>query len=233
MFELHQNYQDNVQFLPNSQHQVTIIDNALSNPDAVTEYARNTAYFNKVGTDNTFYPGIRDKMPRPYLRFLDCLIRELVIKGTLTGNLETLDVYRSELSLTTLSPEKLHLFQKMPHIDCLDADEYAVVHYFCSDNHGGTSLYKYKPLAQIELNSEDEVHQMIEQVEAHQASHSGYIDGDTPLFERVLQVPPRFNRIAIYKGNLLHSADLSNPINQINDLDIGRLTIASFFNLAP
>ncbi|GIU45876.1 hypothetical protein TUM4438_20370 [Shewanella sairae] len=232
MFKLNENSLVSVISPECNSCQVTIIDNALSSPNAVTQYAKETAYFNDVGADNTFYPGVRDKMPQPYLRFLTSLIEGLIIKGALKGDVNTLDVFRSELSLTTLAPNELNLYQKMPHIDCLNNDEYAVVHYFCSEAHGGTSLYNFKPLDLVALTKEHQVKQMIEQVAAQPSNHQSYIDGDTPLFQRVAQIPAKFNRIAIYKGNLLHSADLSNPINQVNDLDDGRLTVASFFYLA-
>ena len=48
--------------------QVYIIDDFLLNPQAVTDFAHQHAYFNPVVMDGTFYPGKREQMPAPYVR---------------------------------------------------------------------------------------------------------------------------------------------------------------------
>ena len=205
---------------------VYVIDDFLLNPETVTEYAENTAYFGPVGSDRTAYPGIRDRLPRPYERALVKLIERVFDNPDVT-------ISRCMLSLTTLEPAELSSTQKLPHIDALGNDQFASVHYLSKQDRGGTSIYRYKPrnLVRITADQQDVVREMIERVKENVADHSGYLVGDTSLFKREVCIDAKYNRIVMYPGNLLHCANLDSPGSYLNDIQQGRLSVASFFQM--
>ena len=57
----------------------------------------------------------------------------------------------------------------------------------------------------------------------------GYMCGSNAWFERVLSVEPRWNRMIVYPGTVLHSGDIASPRLLSDDPRQGRLTINGFF----
>ena len=55
--------------------------------------------------------------------------------------------------------------------------------------------------------------------------------GSTHWFEKVLTIPPRYNRAIFYNGGLFHSGDLHSPELMVNDPRTGRLTANAFFRV--
>lgn len=199
-------------------------------PHEVVDFASNTAYFDPVGSDQTFYPGVRDVMPGPYGRALLDWVQPLISKEYFDGAALQSRPPICKLSLVTLQPEQLRAEQKIPHVDSANENDFAFVHYFCDQSHGGTSLYRYKPTGQVKIAS-DHVRVLSEMAEAAKNTedeHSGYLAGDTSLFERVGRVSAKFNRLVFYKSNLLHSADIESKKSVNKDVLSGRLSVASF-----
>lgn len=205
---------------------VFLVDDFLVEPRRLLDYARERAYFGRVGEDGTAYPGIRDRLPRPYDRALQSAIE--LVYGPLS-----VTINRCLLSLTTLQPMELSAAQKLPHIDAFGEDQYAGVHYLCGPPHGGTAFYRYLPrdLARIREQDREVVDEMRRNVEQSQDEHVGYISGDTSLFRQELLIDARFNRLILYPSNLLHCAQLSAQESLVADCESGRLTVASFFRL--
>jgi len=205
---------------------VYVVDDFLANPEILMEYAKNKAYFGKVGDDSTAYPGIRDRLPSSYESVMGKVI-ELVY-----GCPNPL-IHRCMMSLTTLKPTQLSAAQKMPHVDAFGDDQYAAVHYLCGEPHGGTSIYRYRTrdLVRIRHNDRGVMDEMIENVQSHPEDHSGYLDGNTCLFKQELVIKAKLNRLVLYPANLLHCALLSSPRSLDSDVSTGRLSVASFFRL--
>jgi hypothetical protein len=213
-------------------HKIIIIDDVIETPQQVIDFAVNNAYFMPQGHDGTYYPGIRDAMPLPYKRMLKKLLTNLFdIDFFPKGVGKNIDLYKCDLSLTTTEPGALVTSQKMPHMDSLSSNDFATVHYFCQPEHGGTSLYKYLPLDIIEINNEEEAKHIIHSVKNTPEEHSSYITGDTSIFKKVIDVEAKFNRMVIYQGNLLHSANVKNAISFTKNIKKGRLTVTGFFCL--
>jgi hypothetical protein len=55
-----------------------------------------------------------------------------------------------------------------------------------------------------------------------------YVDGDTPLFERIARYDAVFNRMLVYRGSMLHSVNV--PAGFVPDANprTGRLSINTF-----
>jgi len=207
---------------------VYVVDDFLENPEALMDYARNKAYFGKVGADKTAYPGIRDRLPSTYERALAQAIELVLGESKLT-------IHRCMLSLTTLDAGQLHAVQKIPHADTVNSEQYAAVHYLCDAPHGGTAIYRYLPRNMVRIRHSDRhvVNEMIQAIHDHPEEHQGYLVGNTQFYKQELVVEAKFNRLTLYPGNLLHCALLDEPASLSRDVTTGRLTVASFFSLHP
>ena len=205
---------------------VYVIDDFLANPEGLMDYARNKAYFGRIGDDKTAYPGIRDRLPSAYEHSLGEAIK-------LVFGVRSPQIHRCMLSLTTLHPDRLSAAQKMPHVDSLGNDQFASVHYLCDNSHGGTAFYRYrlKNLVRLREDNFGVISEMMDGVMHSPEEHSGYLSGDTSLFKQELLIEARLNRLILYPSNLLHCAVLSSPKSLQNDVTAGRLSVASFFRL--
>ena len=121
----------------------------------------------------------------------------------------------------------------MPHVDSCKSSEYAFVHYLSGQELGGTSIYRYIPKNIVELNEQDEVilDDMLNEVSSKSNEHNGYITESTSLFEQVLKVEAKFNRLVIYQGNLLHGDNLTSKESYSGDTANGRFSITSFASI--
>jgi hypothetical protein len=219
--------------IPGTSLYVTVVDDYLLNTDAVTHFAHNIAYFNPMFADNTLFPGIRDKMPKPYTRLLKCFFEKLILPDIKPDTSYQSNFHSSLLSLVTCEPSDLAVNQKMPHVDSCNDSDYAFVHYLSSPELGGTSFYCYKPKNLIEFNQEHKsvLPEMITQVTDSPNDHRSYITGNTSIFEQVLTVEAKLNRLVIYPANVLHSANLISPNSYCGDINEGRLSISSFASI--
>lgn len=219
--------------IPGTSLHAYIIDNFLLNTDSVMNFAHNLAYFNPMFSDNSFYPGIRDNMPLPYKNLLKAFFDTKILPEILNRDDINSTFHKCLLSLITCQPSKLIYDQKVPHIDSCDSRDYAFVHYLSDEELGGTSIYKYKPKNLIEFNEEHKsvLSEITSEVEKCLEEHQGYITGTTSLFEQTLNINAQFNRLVIYQGNLLHSANIISAESYCSDPKKGRLSIASFASI--
>ena len=228
MFDFILNKSISVEKIPHEDPEICVyvIDDFIENPSQLIDYARNKAYFGRVGDDKTAYPGIRDRLPTAYEDILNEALKLVFVEQVAT-------IHRSMLSLTTLNPSQLSTLQKMPHVDALGNSQFASVHYLCDKEHGGTAIYRYtkKNLVRLREENYDVISEMVEQVKNSPEEHSGYLTEDTSLFKRELLIEARLNRLIVYPSNLLHCAVLSSPRSLLNNVAEGRLSVASFFRL--
>ncbi|MCP4325690.1 MAG: hypothetical protein GY787_28395 [Alteromonadales bacterium] len=216
--------------IPNTNLNAFIIDDFLLSTDSVMHFAKNIAYFNPMHSDNSYYPGVRDNMPQPYTRLLQAFFEEQIKPKLMDKIQHRATIHKSLISLITCPPSQLITEQKMPHVDSCKSNEYAFVHYLSGAEHGGTSIYRYIPKDIIELNEQDEfiLDDMLDAITAKADEHSGYITQTTSLFEQVLSIEAKVNRLVIYQGNLLHGANLTSKASYSGDTNNGRFSITSF-----
>ncbi|TWX66841.1 hypothetical protein ESZ36_14900 [Colwellia demingiae] len=220
--------------IPNTNLNAFIIDDFLVNADSVMHFAKNIAYFNPMYSDNSYYPGVRDNMPEPYVRLLQDFFQENIIPKLVGREQCNTIVHKSLISLVTCSPSQLLTEQKMPHVDSCKDNAFAFVHYLSGEELGGTSIYRYIPKDIIEFHEKDEVilDDMLNEVTSKPVEHHGYITNSTSLFEQVLKVEAKFNRLVIYQGNLLHGANLTSKESYSGDTTHGRFSITSFASIS-
>ena len=220
--------------IPYTKLHAYIIDNFLLNTDSVLYFAKNIAYYNAMHQDNSYYPGVRDNMPNPYRILLHDFFQTKILPLILPDQNYTSVIHKSLISLPSCLPADLLTEQKMPHVDSCKNNEYAFVHYLSGKELGGTSIYRYIPddIVQLTEKSELILDNMHKAIIDNPIEHSGYITQSTSLFEQVLCIDAKVNRLVLYQGNLLHSANLSSKESYSGDTKNGRLSITSFASLS-
>lgn len=216
--------------IPDTSLYVYIVDDFLLDTSPIINFAHNIAYFHPMFSDNSYYPGMRDNMPQPYLDLLQDFFQKEITPQLIKDTDHISKVHKCLLSLIACEPEKLLLEQKIPHIDSCNEMDFAFVHYLSAEEHGGTNFYKYVPNNIIQFNEQDRyiLDEMMDKVKANQGEHKSYISSSTSIFEQVLSIKAKFNRLIVYQGNVLHSASVGSDKSYSRNPKKGRLSIASF-----
>jgi len=137
-------------------------------------------------------------------------------------------------SLVTNPPESLAFLQRIPHIDSIAANGLASVHYLFRGDWGGTAFYRHRKTGfeTIDEARLNEYSRALQQEEAEaDAPKTGYIDGDTALFEQIARVDGLFNRLVVYRRNSLHSGSIDSARVPPPDPTTGRLSINTFIDV--
>lgn len=204
---------------------VVIVDDFLSHPEQLVDVAAHRSF----SKNSQYYPGVRSPAPASYRAALITVLRSSIAAAFRCR--ETIEVTESDFSVVTTPATELVPFQRIPHIDGTDPGTLAVLHYLCEPEHGGTSFYRHRA-TQLERLSNENIARYVQAVESEVQRHGmpppRFIDGDTPLFERIARYDAAFNRVLIYSGTILHSGNI--PVDFVPDPNprTGRLTINSF-----
>lgn len=203
---------------------VVVIDNFVPDPQALIDDARRHPF----GAHGAHYPGIRASVPpalvQRFLEGLDAIIAEVF--GIKSGH-----VLEAWYSLVTTPPAALAPIQRLPHYDGLEPGRLALLHFLGREEKGGTAFYRQRSSGCESIDA-SRYPAYKAQLEADVARcglpRAGYIAGDTPIFERIALHAARFNRAILYRGNLLHCADIPGDLDLSTDPARGRLTINTF-----
>jgi hypothetical protein len=208
-----------------------VVDDFLLNPQAMVELAVMwREHFQAPG--NSAYPGLELWMPPAVSGLLDDWFREHV--RALLGGRRSLRI-DCRLSMVTLPADALQPRQWFCHRDDPGHDPRSlraasVLYLFHDPSFGGTSLYRpMRPMDEIERMVQDAGQLDAEAFCSRWNVAPGYMHGSNAYFERVLQVPARFNRAVFYDGGVFHCSD-NGPAGELSDDPRqGRLTLNGFF----
>lgn len=207
------------------QNPVVIIDNFFPYPQALREEAIGLT-FEKVGAG---FPGLRAPFNPNYMGGAMALLRKILVD--VFGFKNGVVLEQCSASIVTLDPDQLSERQSIPHIDGTDPRKMALLHYIDSAEKGGTGFYRHAATRFEAITPERADHYYSELDDERKMgafTRKGYITGSTAHFEKIGAIEPRFNRMAIYRGNLLHSGDI-NPKNVFSeDPSKARLSINTF-----
>jgi hypothetical protein len=212
-------------------HDCFVIDDALLEPERWVEYA--TAHRDEFAElERNAYPGIELPLPEPAEAQLEAffalhLRRRLGARRTLRR--------MARLSLATTAPDRLAPRQCFCHADHLDvppghAIAASVLYLFRDPALGGTGFYMpKKPPGEIARLVRAATEWPAERFHGETGIARGYMTDTNAWFHKVLAVEPRWNRMVVYPGTVLHSADIASPQLLSADPRLGRLTINGFF----
>jgi hypothetical protein len=216
--------QTRVDFVGNDRAPVIVVDDVW--PDAQTLF-EHAASRKDYAASSLYYPGVRCAAPKEYAReivqSLSGLIREAL------GIRDPLAITDSVISLVTTPAEKLVPFQRVPHYDSTDPNRVALLHYLCAS--GGTSFYRHRSsgIETVTAAAEDEyIRKVNAEVRATGMPPPQYVDGDSPLFERIGRYDAAFNRALIYRGSMLHSVNVPPDFVPDTNPRTGRLSVNTF-----
>lgn len=209
-----------------------VVDDALLDPGQLRDYAA-ARRGDFVQAPFNAYPGVELPMPLEFSRslqeFFDRHMRNRL------GGRRTVKM-NSRLAMVTTPPPALEPRQRIPHRDSAWIDPAhtiaaSVLYLFDDASLGGTSFY-------LPRLSEDAIKQLVHDSSVmdrarfnarHPSIAQDYAGQSNDYFERIGQVPARWNRIIFYNGRLFHSGDVGGPDALTGDPETGRLTLNGFF----
>lgn len=226
---LHSAFKYSVAHVGNERSPVLIVDNFLSDPGVLIDYAATHCEFDSV-TD-AFYPGVRAPIPQIYTFAVRSFLGDLISASLGLGASRVVKELAT-FSLATTPRAKLQVLQRLPHFDNTDDQQIAVLHYLCPTELGGTSFYRHRATG-FETIRPHRLADYTQAVEAELKAHGPppfeYITGDTTLFERIARFEAMPNRVLIYRSISLHSADIPQDFAFDSNPRSGRLTANTFF----
>ncbi len=210
------------------QNPVIVIDDFLSNPDALVSFAASQAHF---APPANWYPGLRAQpLPQAYvmevIRALHVVVGETFDLPT-QGNVDT----NAYFGLATAQPDALSIVQRLPHFDAPNIRQIAVLHYLCEASQGGTSFYRHRATG---YESIGEARQrayfdcLKQELTALGPPQARYMSGDDERYEEVGRFDAKFNRAIVYRSCVLHSANVNPALGLSADPRAGRLTANVF-----
>ncbi len=207
-----------------------IIDNFANSAIDLIEFAGDGSSFQADGKN--FYPGKRKLMPSEY--------GEQICRQYLSHfhsffgcpQTSTAKNVMSALAVADTPVQQLRPMQMLPHIDTPQSNQFAVVHYLCDKDHGGTSFYQHRETG-YQTITQDRLYHYASQVKKEAIVNQihktpRYMNGSDKLFEQLYSVEARMNRAIIYPSNLLHSGNINTALALSSEPKKGRLTIGSF-----
>ncbi|MFD1952169.1 DUF6445 family protein [Sphingomonas arantia] len=206
-----------------------LVDNMLSNPEDLLRIAHD-APFTPAFTPAGGYPGLRAAAPRAYT---DAMIRTLIGPVREAFGLGPVAVTKAEcaFSIVTLPPDRLTPPQRAPHVDSTDGHQFAILHYLSRADHGGTAFYRHRATG-FETITDDRKDAFLA-IRAQEGWAAGYVADGEPWFEQTAEIDAAFNRVIVYRSNVLHSGRILAPQRLSPDPRLGRLTANIFVTFSP
>lgn len=229
---LNYNPQANISVVRIGQEQspLVVIDDFITTPESLVEYAQTGEAFHSAQSD--FYPGVRKNLPVLYSNIVQEWVTNYLAKTAQLPGISQASISFCALSVANRDPDSLLPIQRIPHFDTCNRQQWAMVHYLCDDNFGGTGFFRHISSGFEGISPER--HKRYLRLLEDEAStkgmpQPGYLQGSSELFKMIYNVPVKYNRALLYPGNLLHCGLIDKW--QSDYPWTGRLTANSFFQL--
>ena len=214
--------------LGEEQSPLLVVDNFLQNAELLVDDACQHNFIQ----NSPLYPGLRAPAPMNFQSLLlSALGRQLKQVFDLKGSKLALSL--CQYSLVTMPADNLTLLQRIPHFDSTKRDELAAIFYLFKDDLGGTSFYRHNKTGYEYIDDERRIpyfKSLESENESGNVPTHGYINGDTPLFTRIGEQKGVFNRLIVYRRQILHSGSISSSFIPNLDPRKGRLTVNIFID---
>src|SRR5205085_6343766 len=149
-----------------------------------------------------------------------------MMRATFNVQVDTAYLVDNYFAIATSPPEDLHFGQRLPHVDDYDPGQIAILLYLCDSTQGGTAMYRHRATGYESLNIEQQHHMnsLIAQEIAQSPLPPEYVNASNRLFEQTACFEARFNRLLVYRGQVLHAMLVDSNTKLDPDPRIGRLT---------
>jgi len=208
-----------------AQSPVVVIDDFTGAVDEVVELAAAMAPF--PSSAGNYYPGLRRSIVpgEPAYTYIKRLMEAAAPFVGGGFDVDTFDLLDASFSMVTAPPATLAVAQCAPHFDSTDRDYIALLHYL-SDT-PGTAFFRQRATG-IEIVDDGNIAAFVGTARRVNASLSGYIHGSNQHYEQIGQVEGVRDRLAIYRGAMLHSGIIPPDMIFSPDPRAGRLTANLF-----
>ena len=214
-----------VEWIGNERNAVVILDDLAPDPLALRNIARELSF---VPMPDQYYPGTRAIAPESYVATIGETIRDALREFYGCGAVR---VERCYYSLSTTLLEELTVEQRLPHFDTVFENYYAVVHFLCPPELGGTAFFRHRstgfetisPARQAEFTAK-----LKSELVEYGPPPPAYVGGDTEFFDHLETIDACQTRALIFRGNTFHSGAVSNSLPLSDDPLSGRLTVVTF-----
>jgi hypothetical protein len=175
------------------------------------------------------YPGLRASLPRDYIKVVVEALAGPLSEAFALGRVRPVKA-EGAFSIVTLAATTLSAVQRAPHVDSTNPDQFAILHYLCDEEFGGTTFFQHRATG-FETLSEN-------RLPAYKASRAieglapGYVDDGAPWFAQTARVSAGFNRLVAYRSCVLHSGHVPATATLSSDPRLGRLTANVFVTFA-
>lgn len=223
---LHANFAYKAYRVGREQNPVLVVDNFINQAEHLVDYCAGVGKLEKI---YSFYPGIRMQAPDIYVYALHHYLAPL-LEHVFALPLNQIQGSRALFSIVTTPPAQLSPKQRLPHIDSFETGDLACVHYLCSPEMGGTSLYRHKRTGYetIDASQIDHYNNTLIKEGALQSNAMAYMCGPNKYFDQIADIGAVFNRLVIYPSNILHSGTINPGCVLDADPRRGRLTLNTF-----
>jgi hypothetical protein len=208
-----------------AQSPVVVIDDFTGAVDEVIELAAAMAPF--PSSAGNFYPGLRRSIVpgEPAYAYVGRMLKTAAPYIGGGFDVDTFDLLEASFSMVTAPPATLAVAQHAPHFDSTDPDYIAVLHYL-SDT-PGTAFFRQRATG-IEIVDDGNIAAFVATARQVNASLTGYIHGSNQHYEQIGQIEGVRDRLAIYRGSMLHSGIIPPDMAFNADPRLGRLTANIF-----
>lgn len=177
-----------------------------------------------------YYPGLRRLITGEDVeasRYVDFALRRVAPVLERTFGARRFRCLEASFSMVTTAPHDLDPRQRAPHVDSLDPDYVAVLHYLTEC--AGTAFYRQRSTG-IEVLTPGNQQDYRAALDA-EGARDGYIAGSDDAYEQIGEVAGIADRVAIYRGALLHSGIIRDDPATAAGAFPGRLTANLFVHL--
>jgi len=211
---------------------VVVVDDLIPDAHRFVETAAAMAPFDPEAVN--YYPGLRRIFTQADTEAWDYVSTVLTAVAQFVGgafNATGFTVNEASFSIVTHRPEQLRPAQRIPHFDSPDQNFVAVLHYLNDIPNTGTCFYRHRATGFERITPQRaEAFATMRRLEG-MPSQGGFIGDSNTLYEQLLRVDGRFNRLLIYQGALLHSGFIPHDFTFSGDPRSGRLTGNLFIQL--
>lgn len=229
-FAINENIEFQIQKVGNENTAIIIIDDFSDSPDNLLSYVTQQCKLTCLKKEENFYPGVTGSADPSYTKNLYQALKP-IIKKVYKLPVAYPTRLESSYAMVTFSPDDLNQNQRIPHYDSVTKGQLAILHYLCDYPFQGTAFYRHKETGYETITRTRTEHywSIAEEKLKNNAYPEQYANHGNDDYEKIEDVPVKFNRLIIYPSQLLHSS-LINPEHLSSDPLKGRLTLRTFIN---
>jgi hypothetical protein len=219
-------------YMGHEKNKVLCFDNFLANPAQLIDHARQSKFSPyPAAVQRKGYPGVRTAAPADLGSELRGRIVDIIKNDFDIPVGSSITPLQDALCLMTVPEIELGPLQRVPHFDASNPHFFAALLYLCGEEHGGTGFYRHNSTGYESITPERcdrYLDSSYEELNSKKPDKQ-YFSESNDFYTRTGFIPARFNRLVVYRGCVLHSANILSGISLNPDPVVGRLTANIFF----